>query len=306
MANNKKSPTKAVLQLFTGFFLLLLWLLNLLPYRLKLGIGKGLGMLMYRIPNSRIHITRKNLELCFPTFSADERERLVEETFVNFGAGIIESAMGWWSKPAPIFARTELIGGEYMTQAQAQGKGVLLVGAHFSTLDLSSLLLSKYHPYYAIYREQTNRVLNWFMTRGRQRNMLGAIPHTSMRGAARKIMAGNIVWYSPDQDMGENHSVYAPFFGHPAATLTATAKLATLTGAPLVMLATYRKPDDSGYVVEFIPGPADFPRESEEESAKAVNQLIEQGVNRAPGQYYWFHRRFKTQPGLDKSALYQR
>lgn len=305
MTSKNNSPSKIALQGVTALFVGILWLVNLLPFRVKLAIGKGLGALLYRIPNTRIGITRRNLELCFPDYSDDTRERMVRETFVNFGAGIIESGMGWWDKPAGNFAMTETIGAEHLDRAIEKGKGVLLIGAHFSTLDLSSQLFSKYHQYYAMYREQTNSVLNAVMKKGRLNNMLGAIPHTSMRGAAKQVLNGDIVWYSPDQDMGERHSVFAPFFGHPAATLTATAKLASLTGAPLVMLASYRKPDDSGYVLEFFPGPANFPADDEVESATMVNQLIEQGIMRAPTQYYWFHRRFKTQPNREKSALYQ-
>ncbi|MGI9319043.1 MAG: lysophospholipid acyltransferase family protein [bacterium] len=303
--NRKVSPGQVFLGLGTTLILLLLWVINLLPFKAKLAVGKGLGTLMYRIPNSRIAVTRTNLKLCFPELTQDQREEMVRDTFKNFGAGLIETAMGWWDDPQKIFSMTESVGQEVLDRALEQGKGVILVGAHFSTLDLSSLLLSKYYQYYAIYREQTNRLLNWFMTRGRSRNMLGGIPHTSMRGAAKRIMAGDIVWYSPDQDMGHDHSVFAPFFGQQAATVTATAKIAKLTGAPLVMLVSYRKPDDSGYVVHFLSGPDNFPVDDEVQNATAVNSLIEQGIRISPAQYYWFHRRFKTQLGFEKGAIYQ-
>ena len=303
--NKKVSPGQIFLGLGTTVFFLLLWCVNLLPFKVKLKAGKGIGRLLYQVPNSRTKITRKNLELCFPELSAAEREKMVKETFENFGAGLIETAMGWWDDREKIFLMTESKNQEILDDALAEGKGVILIGAHFSTLDLGPLLMSKYYQGYAIYREQTNHILNWFMTRGRSRSMLGVIPHTSMRGATKCIMAGNIVWYSADQDMGHDHSVFAPFFGQRAATLTATAKIAKLTGAPLVMLVTYRKSDDSGYVVQFLSGPENFPLEDEVDSAAAVNALIERGIRIAPTQYYWFHRRFKTQPGLDKAALYQ-
>ena len=135
-------------------------------------------------------------------------------------------------------------------------------------------------------------------------SLLGTIPHTSLRRAAKALREGEIVWYAPDQDMGQDHSVYAPFFGHPAATVTATAKLSRLTGSPIVMMATYRKADDSGYVMEFLPGNPAFPVEDDIANATMVNQLIETGIRRAPTQYYWFHRRFKSQPGKHKAELY--
>ena len=98
--------------------------------------------------------------------------------------------------------------------------------------------------------------------------------------------------------------MYAPFFGHTAATIVGVAKLAKITGSPLVMLATRRREDNSGYVVEYLPGPEEFPLEDEVANATIINSLIEQGVRLAPAQYYWFHRRFKTQPGREKGELY--
>lgn len=288
----------------TAVFLALLWLINLLPFAIKIRIGKFLGLLLYWIPNSRIRVTRTNIALCFPEMSANEQEAMVRRTFKNFGASLVESAMAWWDSTAKIHAMTETIGIEHLHRAQSQGRGVLLLGAHFSTIDLGSQLTSKSFKAYAMYREQTNRVLNWVMNRGRNRAMLGMIPHTSMRAAAKALRNNQIVWYSPDQDMGIENSVFVPFFNHPAATITATAKLAKLSGAPLVMLATYRKDDDSGYVVKLIPGPEDFPSGNEIADATIVNALIEQGIRCAPDQYYWFHRRFKSQPGLEKGALY--
>ncbi len=302
-------PFQHIRQLFlliaTGALLAFLWLVNLLPLKLKLGLGKSIGWLLYKIPNSRTHITRVNLGICYPSLTEGEREEMVKQVFMSFGASIIESAMGWWDNPDNLKKITELRGQSHLDNAMAMDKGVILLGAHFSTIDLSGALIGNFYQCYAIYRLQNNWLLNRVMIRGRESQLKGLIPHTAMREAARKIMKKEIVWYSPDQDMGIENSVYAPFFGHTAATLTATAKLAKLTRAPVVMLASYRKPDNSGYVLEFLPVSPEFPVDDEAENAAMVNALIEQGVRLAPTQYYWFHRRFKSQPGLEKSALYQ-
>ena len=289
----------------TALVFLVLRTVNLLPFRTKISLGLGLGHLIYLIPNSRVSVARTNIGLCFPELSESERETLVRDTFRHFGAGLIESAMSWWDSTQGIYAMTETRGLEHLEAAKARGKGVVLLGAHFSTLDLSAMLAAKHMAYYAIYREQNNRVLNRIMKRGRERHMIGGIPHTSLMGAARRVKQGHVLWYSADQDMGEDHSVYAPFFGHPAATITGVARLARLTGAPLVMISTRRKADNSGYVVEYLPGPADYPYEDEVANAMVINRLIEQGIRLAPSQYYWFHRRFKTQPGKEKGVLYR-
>ncbi len=295
-----------IINFLTAVVLAMLWCINWFPYPAKLAVGKGIGLLIYKTAGRRLHIARVNLALCFDDMTDLQRERLAKESFINLGAGIVEAAMAWWDKPSKAHAMTEFIGREVLEQALQTGKGVLLIGAHYSTLDMSGVLISKHFRINVIYRLQNNAVLNRVMMRGRARSLLDSIPHTSMRKAVKKLKAGEIVWYSPDQDMGIDHSVYAPFFGQTAATVTATAKLVKLSGAEVVIISTYRKADDSGYVVELMAGPEDYPGDDHVDNAAKINQLLERGIMRAPSQYAWYHRRFKTQPGLEKGALYQR
>ena len=301
----KFSVFQWLLSLVTAILLVLLWCVNLLPLKIKLRVGKFVGRCLYYIPNSRTGITDTNLKLCFPALDEPQRKAMILKVFENFGAGIIETAMSWWDRPEKIHALTEIRDGHVIDQAMEKGNGVLLLGAHVSTLDLCAVMATKHYSLYAIYRKQTNVVLNWVMTHGRSKSLSGLIPHTSLRTAAKTLKKGGIVWYSPDQDMGEDHSVYAPFFGQIAASVTATSKLVTLTGAEVAMMTSYRKQDDSGYVVEFLPMNASYPVKSEVENATIVNKLLEQGIKLAPTQYYWFHRRFKSQPGINKAQIYQ-
>ena len=301
----KSSIIRTLLGALTALFLSILWLVNLLPYQLKLALGKTLGQILYWLSPSRVKVARVNISLCFPDLPAAEVEEMIRQSFQHFGAGIIETAMGWWDRPDRVHSMTEIIGQGHMENALAKGKGVLLLGGHFSTLDLSAMMIAKYYKMHIVHREQTNPVLNHVMQKGRMKNVSGTVSHSSMRAIVRLIRSGEIVWYAPDQDMGDENSVYAPFFQQTAATLVATAKLAALTGAPTLMYASRRKEDDSGYIIELIPAPAEFPVEDEVENATMVNTLIAEGVSRAPAQYYWFHRRFKSQPGLPKGAIYQ-
>ncbi len=289
----------------TVLLLLCLWLINRLPFRVKIRLGLAFGRLLYHFLRSRASIARTNIALCFSELSEEERERMVIDTFRNAGAGLVETAIAWWDKPERIYQMTEIRGGEYLEKARSQGRGVILLGAHFSTLDISGMLISKHMPVYAIFREQNNRLLNYFMIRGRNKNLLEGISYKSFLSAVKRIKEGHVVWCAADQDMGEKHSVYAPFFGHPAATINTISRLAKMTGAPLVMMITRRKEGDPGYILEYSPSPKGFPFQDDVENAKVVNQLIEEGIRRAPSQYYWFHRRFKTQPGMKRGGLYR-
>jgi len=216
-----------------------------------------------------------------------ERQQLLKRAFDNFGAGLIETAMGWWSPEAPIHKMTEYIGIEHLEAAIAKGKGVILVGAHFSSMDLASKLMSRH-----------------VLEQGRSGSLLSLINNRDSRRILKTIRAGEMVWFAPDHDMGEKLSVYAPFFEKNAATVTVTGRYAKLTGAPAIFCAHHRKPDNSGYTLRVTPLQEDFASLDDIEAATLVNQSIAEHILIDPAQYYWFHRRFKTQPSLPVAALY--
>ena len=189
-----------------------------------------------------------------------------------------------------------------MAHAQAQGKGVLVIGIHFSTLDLGGALHSLFFPADVVYRPHNNPLFERFMTRARSRIFGQAIDRHDLRGAVRRIKAGHTVWYSPDQDFGRDVSVFAPLFGQQAATIRLTAKLARMTGAPVVPMMFHRNPDNATYTIESLPALENFPSDDEVADATKVNQFIEQAIRKHPEQYLWLHRRFKTRPEGDSGV----
>lgn len=281
-----------------------LFLINLLPYPIKIRLGIGIGKLTYLLIRKRKHIASVNLKICFPHLSDAERLQLLKRTFDNFGAGLIETAMGWWSDENAIHKMTEYDGLQHLQSAFAEGRGVLLVGAHFSSLDLASKLLSQHFKTHAVYRAQKNQLVNHILINGRSSSLLSLIDNQDSRKILRTIRAGEIVWFAPDHDMGERLSVYAPFFDHTAATLTITGRYAKMTGAPAIFYSHHRNPENNGYRVRFKRLPEEFAQMDDLESATLVNQTIAEHILIDPAQYYWFHRRFKTQPSLPQAAVY--
>ncbi|MFC3284866.1 LpxL/LpxP family Kdo(2)-lipid IV(A) lauroyl/palmitoleoyl acyltransferase [Litchfieldella rifensis] len=267
-----------------------------LPWRAKLVVGKAIGLLAWRLARRRRHITETNLRLCFPEKSEDERRALVRETFIANGIGILETATGWCRDPEHLRHRVVFKGQEHMARVQAQGKGALIIGVHFSTLDLGGALHSLFFPADVVYRPHDNPLFERFMTRARQRIFGTAIDRHDLRGVVRRIKSGHQVWYSPDQDFGRGVSVFAPFFGVDAATIKLTAKIARLTGAPVMPLMFHRNPDNRTYTLEYLPPLEDFPSGDEVTDATRVNAFIEHAIRKRPEQYLWLHRRFKTRP----------
>ncbi len=274
----------------------LLWLSARMPYPVQLGIGRSIGWLMYLFGRDRRHITAVNLRLCFPELSPEHRSQLVCKTFMSNGIGLIETAQAWFRGPEALRDRVELQGRENLDKALEQGKGAILLGAHFTTLDLGGALLSLYQDIDVMYRRHKNPLFDAVMKRGREKLYGAAFERKEVRGVLRSLKKNRAVWYAPDQDYGAKHSVFAPLFGISAATITGTTRFAQMSGAPVVPFSHFRKEDGSGYILRIHPALENFPTGDEVEDATRVNRWLEQEIRTHPDQYMWLHRRFKTRP----------
>ena len=273
-----------------------LWLLNRLPWRWQISLGRVLGLCLFYLSPRRRHVTVVNIHLCFPELNAGEQAKMVKDVFANNGIGLFETAMAWWTPLSKLKGQYTLKGREHLDAALAQGKGVILLGAHFSTLDLGGLLFSDFYSVDAMYRRHNNAMLEAFITRHRLRYFGQAIERSDIRSVVRALRKNHIIWYAPDQDFGPQQSVYAPFFGVPAATITATTRIVKLNESPILMLAQHRLPDNSGYELELFPVITPFPTGDDEADAARINAEIEHAIRKDPAQYMWVHRRFKTHP----------
>lgn len=275
-----------------------LWLIMLLPYPLLFRIGHRLGRLAMRLLPRRVAIARRNLELCFPQMKAEEREALLQRNFESVGMGVIETGMAWFWPEWRVRKCFTVRGYEHMEQARAQGKGVVLVGMHFLTLELGARIFGMLNPGIGVYRPNNNALLDWLQTRGRLRSNKTMLDRHDLKGMIRALKQNEILWYAPDHDYGKTNSVFAPFFAVPDAATTAGSymlvKSAQLAVIPFV---PRRRADGTGYeliILEDIS--ASLQGADKETVATQMNRAIEQAVLMAPEQYMWLHRRFKTRP----------
>lgn len=276
----------------------LLWLLAQLPYRWLLGLGRVAGWLLYHGAVSRRRIAARNLELCFPALTDQERERLLRENFASAGIALFETAMSWFRSRQRLAGLAHIEGLEILRQAQDQGQGVILMAVHFTTLEMGAALLGQEHTIDGMYREHKNPLFDFIQRRGRERHNpdASAIERDDVRAMLRVLRQGRAIWYAPDQDYGAKQSLFVPLFGVEAATVTATSKFARLGRAKVVPFTQRRLADGRGYQLIVHAPLEDFPGESEEADCRRINQWIETVVSACPEQYLWAHRRFKTRP----------
>ena len=204
--------------------------------------------------------------------------------------------MSWWATEKQLQKLVSIDGLQHLQDALQGGKGVILLSAHFTTLEIGGRLLALHAPFHVMYRKHKNPVIEQVMRKARIRNFEKAIPRKDLRTLLQSLKQNLPVWYAPDQDYGAKHSIFAPFFGIPAASITATSRIARMSGAAIVPFFQTRLPDNKGYRLTLYPALQDFPGEDIEQDTRRINQLIETAIREQPAQYLWVHRRFKTRP----------
>lgn len=265
-----------------------------LPWGLQRAMGAAVGWLTLRLLPDRREAARTNLALCLPELDGPAREALLRANFRDVGIGLFEFARAWWGEVAPMRASARIEGLEILQRLQAEGRGVLLVSGHFMTLELCGRLLCDHVPLAGMYRKHRSPVMEWAVLRGRLRYASAMFGNGDTRAAIRHLKRGGVLWYAPDQDMRGKDTVFAPFFGIPAATITATHQFARMTGCAVVPF--FHRREGADYVLQVGQPLSPFPTDDAVADTAAVNAAIEAMVRQAPSQYLWLHRRFKRQP----------
>lgn len=275
----------------------LLRLTCLLPYRWQLGLGKALGRLGHRLSPERRAVARRNIELCFPELSSAERDALARAHFESLGASLMEMALGRWASDRKLEKLTTVTGTEHVNAAFEQGHGVVLITAHFTTLEISGRILKRYiPPMHVLYRRFRSPFATAILATNRLRSVEKVIEKNDVKTMVRSLRSGNPVWYAPDQSYNRKQSAPIPFFGIPAMTNTALNSLAKLGNAVVVPYFSRRMPE-GGYEIRALPPLDGVPSDDPVEDMRRYHAVLEQQVRRCPEQYYWVHRRFKDRPG---------
>ena len=281
----------------TWFGLGVLFLLVQLPYPVLYRLGVWLGRTSMRFLKRRVSITRRNLQLCFPDLSSEQVEARIVSNFESLGMGLLETGMAWFWSDARVKRWFDVSGLHNLKKAQENNQGVLVIGVHFMSLELGGRAMGLCQPMMAMYRPHNNKAMEFVQTWGRMRSNKAMLDRKDLRGMVHALKKGEAVWFAPDQDYGPRGSVFAPLFAvDEAATTSGTYMLARLAKPALITVVLVRKPAGKGYDLVIQPALQDYPIDDELAAAAYMNRVIETEIMRAPDQYLWLHRRFKTRP----------
>lgn len=272
------------------------WLLRLLPLALLAPLGCAVGTLLYGFAGERRRVVLTNLTLCFPQMKDAARRRLARAHFRAFGRGLLEHGILWWSSKARIQKLVRVEGLEHWKAVE--GKPVIWLAPHFVGLDMGGARIITEWRGVSVYSKQKNAAFDQVLLHGRTRFVTPVLfsRQDGIRPVVKAIREGLPFYYLPDMDFGERDSIFVPFFGEPAATITGLSRMARLARAVVVPAVTRQLPGAQGYALRFYPAWENFPTDDVAADTRRMNAFIEERVREMPEQYYWVHKRFKTRP----------
>ncbi len=271
-------------------------LICLLPHTLSMGIGRLIGRAVHAIGGTRRAIVRRNIELCFPNLTAGERDALTKSHFLALGMSIIEMGLGRWGSDRLHMRLGHIEGMEHIDAAMKAGKGIILLSAHFTTLEIMGRVLEQEGPTFsAVYRKNRSAFITELQRTGRERSADETIEKRDIKKMVRRLRQGGIVWYAADQSYDRKGAEVIDFFGVPSMHTTATSVLARL-GKAVTLPFFPQRLADGRYKFQILPALEDFPSGDNAEDTRKYVSVLEEHIRCCPEQYLWVHRKFKNLP----------
>lgn len=298
MKRSQSLPRRALAWCAAAFVFSIGLCLAYVPWRQGLWVGRRLGDLAWLVLPGRRRVSLDNLRRAFGR-EVDEPDlcRLCRRHFQHLGMNMVESCVFFFRPTPVILSRVEVEGYDRLEAALSRGLGVLLLTAHFGNWELLAASHTlKGFGLSVVVRPLDSPILNRIVERFR---IKGGFEIINKRRAFREVVAalkrGHGVGILLDQNATRSEGVFAPFFGIPASTSKGLALMALRTGAPVVPVFIRRLPSGR-HRIDVSPEVERPPDGDVVGFTAAFNQAIEVAIRRAPEQWFWLHKRWKTRP----------
>lgn len=274
-----------------------MFLLSLMPLRIRQAVGGLIGALLLHSNEKRRNIARKNLSIVFPDDNEEQIEKRVTKSFYWQGVGLAEYSLLFFASKQRLRKYIVLDGFDQLDAANGQEQNVVLLLLHCSMLDLAPFALGDRYTVYGSYKPVKNALLDWFVRRARCRSVAFVVAREEgMMKLVKSLLPGKLLIFLPDEDLGEKHADFADFFGVKKATLNTPARIAKMKSAKSFPCFAYFDRQDRKYHIQVSPEIGGFPASESERSAEKLNAALEEAIAVAPEQYMWTLKYFKTRP----------
>lgn len=201
----------------------------------------------------------------------------------------------WFGRPVALHWDGEI----HVDHALAAGKGVVFLTPHLGCFEVTAQAYALRYgqtgrPMTVLFRPPRQRWLQQLVASSRARPGLLTAPTTlaGVKQLMKALKQGQCVGLLPDQVPPSGQGLWAPFFGKDAYTMILSARLATQTGATVLLAWGERLPWGRGYRVHVNPLNQELSTELQE-AVVQINQAMESLVRKSPGQYLWGYARYK-------------
>lgn len=296
-------------RILTTLGLIFVRILSKLPTTATIALGSGLGWLGYTLVRSRRNVGLKNLSLCFPEMSEAEKHKIIKQHFKHLITSALEYGLVFYASKERILEMVSIKNLDFVLEYYEK-RPIILLCPHFVGLDMGALRLTLEVVGYSIYSKQKNNLIAEKLKEARIRFIADKGGEVFARqGGLRPVLkrlrqTKRAFYYLPDQDFGERDSIYVPFFAHPScATVSALPKMVQMTDAVVVPMAVHRI--GRTYEMEFFKAWDNYPSGDLEADVTRMNKFVEEAIMKDITQYFWLHKRFKSQPGHERGFLYK-
>ncbi len=279
------------------FAVLLLFLISLLPRLFQDGLARVLGDFFRKVNAKRRRIARINIALCFPELSERERSDFLVQYYRHHVRSLLAFGLIWWGSKAKLEKTIVINGQENIDRALNNKRGVIFLAAHSLGLEAAVSSVAMRYLSSGPFKPMKNKLVDWFVARGRSRH--GGFLYSreaGLRPIIKDVRAGNVMFYLPDEDLGKERSIFAPFFGVEKATVPVLGKMAKVCKADVLPCMAEYDVKARRYVIHILPALKDFPTGDDHRDTVSMNVALEELVRLCPSQYFWMMKLFKTRP----------
>jgi len=266
--------------------------LSIFPLSVLHIIGAILGRVVYLLSASYRQRLQENLARA--GFSAHLKEAIQEA-----GKNVLELPFIWCAKPERVLATATMENWALLQEALDAKKGVILLTPHLGCFEIVAQMIAVRTRLTVLYRPPRKDALKPLIEGARARDnlLLAAANLSGVRIMAKALKKGEAIGLLSDQVPQEGEGVWADFFGKQAYTMTLSAKLHSMSGAPIILTYAERLPQGKGYVVRFVKFEETLTGDPVQQ-AEAINRSMEKLIARSPAQYFWSYNRYKTPEGV--------
>jgi KDO2-lipid IV(A) lauroyltransferase len=280
----------------------IIFVLNSLPRKSSISLGRFLGKLAYFIIADARKRTQNNLKIAFgQEKNPRELRRLALNVFENVGKNVVDAVRLKNMKWNQIEGITKVEGLEYFDNAYNMGKGVIALTGHIGNFELLAAYFAlKGYNVSVIGRELYDPRLDILLVKTRENLGVENIPSSaSVKQVIRALRSGRALGVLADQDSSRVRGVFVDFFGRPARTPVGPVLLAYKTQSPIVPMAIVRDENDRYKIIVKKPVELVFSGDKEKdliETTQNYTRVLESIITEYPSQWLWMHDRWKSKP----------